>query len=110
MDVLGQPHIQTGRAKGLPEWKVILKYGVRIAINPLVSRVGLQLPGLISGAVVVGIVLGLPTAGPLFYTALTSQDMFLAGGFVLIAATLVLAGNLLSDIALAWLDPRIRYE
>lgn len=110
LDVLGQQHIVTARAKGLREWKVIAKYGVRIAINPLVSRLGLQLPGLISGAVVVGIVLGLPTAGPLFYTALTSQDMFLAGGFILIAATLVLAGNLLADVALAWLDPRIRYE
>jgi peptide/nickel transport system permease protein len=110
LDVLGQQHIVTARAKGLKEWKVIVKYGVRLAINPLVSRLGLQLPGLISGAVVVGIVLGLPTAGPLFYTALTSQDMFLAGGFILLAATLVLAGNLLADIALAWLDPRIRYE
>ena len=66
LDILGQQHIQTGRAKGLKEGKVIVKYGVRIAINPLVSRLGLELPGLLSGAVVTGIVLGLPTAGPHF--------------------------------------------
>jgi peptide/nickel transport system permease protein len=110
MDVLGMQHIQTGRAKGLKESKVIVKYGVRIAINPLVSRLGLQLPNLLSGAVVTGIVLGLPTAGPIFLTALTSQDMFLAGAFLLISATFLLMGNLLADILLAWLDPRIRYE
>ena len=110
LDVLGQQHIQTGRAKGLRESKVILKYGVRIAINPLISRLGLALPNLLSGAVVTGIVLGLPTAGPLFLTALTSQDMFLAGAFLLLSATFLLMGNLLADIMLAWLDPRIRYE
>jgi peptide/nickel transport system permease protein len=110
MDVLGQQHIQTGRAKGLKESKVIMKYGVRLAINPLVSRLGLQLPNLLSGAVVTGVVLGLPTAGPIFLTALTSQDMFLAGAFLLLSAIFLLLGNLLSDIILAWLDPRIRYE
>ncbi len=109
LDVLGQQHIQTGRAKGLREVKVIAKYGVRIAINPLVSRLGLELPSLLSGAVVTGIVLGLPTAGPLFLTALTSQDMYLAGAFLLLSSTFLLVGNLLADIALAWLDPRIRY-
>ena len=110
LDVLGQQHIQTGRAKGLKESKVILKYGVRIAINPLVSRLGIALPNLLSGAVVTAIVLGLPTAGPIFYTALTSQDMYLAGAFLLLSATFLLLGNLLADIVLAWLDPRIRYE
>ena len=110
LDVLEQPHIQTGRAKGLKEYRVVLKYGVRIAINPMVSRLGLELPNLLSGAVVTGIVLGLPTAGPVFLTALTSQDMFLAGAFLLVSATFLLIGNLVADIALAWLDPRIRYE
>jgi peptide/nickel transport system permease protein len=110
LDVLGQQHIQTGRAKGLRESKVIVKYGVRIAINPLVSRLGLELPNLLSGAVVTGIVLGLPTAGPIFLTALTSQDMFLAGAFLILSATFLLVGNLMADILLAWLDPRIRYE
>ncbi len=109
LDVLGQQHIQTGRAKGLREVKVIAKYGVRIAINPLVSRLGMELPSLLSGAVVTGIVLGLPTAGPLFLTALTSQDMYLAGAFLLLSSTFLLVGNLFADIALAWLDPRIRY-
>ncbi len=110
MDVLDQQHIQTARAKGLTERKVIFKYGVRIAINPLVSRLGMQLPRLLSGAVVAGVVLGLPTAGPLFLTALKSQDMYLAGAFLLLSAVFLLLGNLLADIALAWLDPRIRYE
>ena len=110
LDVLGQQHIQTGRAKGLHERRVVWKYGVRIAINPLVSRLGTQLPHLLSGAVITGIVLALPTAGPIFLTALKSQDMFLAGAFLLLSATFLLMGNLLADIALAWLDPRIRYE
>jgi len=110
LDVLGQQHIQTARAKGLPERKVVVKYGVRIAINPLVSRLGMQLPGLLSGAVVTGVVLTLPTAGPIFLTALKSQDMYLAGAFLLLSAVFLLIGNLLADIALAWLDPRIRYD
>ena len=110
LDILGHQHIQTGRAKGLREIVVVTKYGVRIAINPLVSRLGLELPGLLSGAVVTGIVLGLPTAGPIFLSALTSQDMYLAGAFLLLSATFLLVGNLLADIALAGLDPRIRYE
>ena len=110
LDVLGQQHIQTGRAKGLKESRVIVKYGVRLAINPLVSRLGLALPNLLSGAVVTAIVLGLPTAGPIFLTALKSQDMYLAGAFLLLSATFLLMGNLLADILLAWLDPRIRYE
>lgn len=110
LDVLGQPHIQTARSKGLSERVVINKYGVRIAINPLVSRIGLELPGLLSGAVVAGIVLGLPTAGPIFYNALISQDMYLAGAFLLLSGLFLLFGNLMADILLAWVDPRIRYD
>ncbi|MBL9216825.1 MAG: ABC transporter permease [Opitutaceae bacterium] len=110
IDVLTQQHIQTGRAKGLAERVVVWKYGVRIAINPLISRLGLELPHLFSGAVVISIVLGLPTAGPIFLTALTTQDMYLAGAFLLLSATFLLVGNLLADILLAWVDPRIRYE
>lgn len=110
LDVLSMQHIQTGRAKGLRETLVVWKYGVRIAINPLVSRIGLDLPNLLSGAVVASIVLGLPTAGPLFLNALTSQDMHLAGAFLLLSATFLLVGNLVADILLAILDPRIRYE
>ncbi len=74
------------------------------------SGLGIALPSLLSGVVVTGIVLGLPTAGPLFLTALTSQDMYLAGAFLLLSATFLLIGNLLADITLAWIDPRIRYE
>ncbi|MBL9216826.1 MAG: ABC transporter permease [Opitutaceae bacterium] len=110
IDVLTQQHIQTGRAKGLAERVVVWKYGVRIAINPLISRLGLELPGLLSGAVVTSIVLGLPTMGPVFLTALLTQDMYLAGAFLLLSATFLLVGNLLADILLAWVDPRIRYE
>ena len=110
MDTLNQQHIQTGRAKGLKERVVIYKYAVRIAINPLISRVGIEMPNLLSGTVVAGIVLGLPTAGPLFFTALISQDMHLAGAFLLLSATFLLIGILMADIALAWLDPRIRYD
>lgn len=110
LDVLGQQHIQTARSKGLSETVVVNKYGVRIAINPLVSRIGLELPNLLSGAVVAGIVLGLPTAGPIFYNALISQDMYLAGAFLVLSGMFLLFGNLLADILLAWLDPRIRYD
>ena len=110
LDVLAQPHIRTGRAKGLKERLVVWKYGVRIAINPLVSRLGQELPSLLSGAVVTSIVLGLPTAGPIFLTALTTQDTYLAGAFLLLSASFLLIGNLAADIVLAWIDPRIRYE
>ncbi|MCC5807095.1 MAG: ABC transporter permease [Opitutales bacterium] len=110
LDVLDQQHIQTARSKGLSESVVVNKYGVRIAINPLVSRIGLELPNLLSGAVVAGIVLGLPTAGPIFYNALISQDMYLAGAFLILSGMFLLFGNLIADILLAWLDPRIRYD
>ena len=110
LDILDQPHIQAARAKGLNEWFVIFKYAVRLALNPLVSRLGLQLPNLLSGAVVTSVVLGLPTAGPVFLTSLMTQDMYLAGAFLLLSGAFLLTGNLLADIALALLDPRIRYD
>lgn len=110
LDVLNQPHVQAARAKGLPEWRVILKYAVRLSLNPLVSRAGMELPNLLSGAVVTSVVLGLPTGGPVFLNALLTQDMYLAGAFLLLASGFLLFGNLLADIVLAWLDPRIRYE
>jgi len=89
---------------------VIHRHAVRVAINPLVSVMGMQLPQLISGATILGIVLSLPTTGPMFIRALTSQDMYLAGTFLLFLALMLMLGNLLSDIALAWVDPRIRYQ
>ena len=110
LDVLGQQYITTARAKGLKERVVVNKYAVRVAINPLVSVMGMQLPQLISGATVLGIVLSLPTTGPMFTRALQSQDMYLAGSFLLFLSLMLMGGNLLADIALAWIDPRIRLE
>lgn len=110
LEVLGQQYITTARAKGLKENIVINKYAVRVAINPLISVMGMQLPGLINGATVLGIVLTLPTTGPMFMRALTSQDMYLAGSFLVFLALMLMVGNLLADIALAWADPRIRLE
>ena len=110
LEILGQQYITTARAKGLKENVVINKYAVRVAINPLISVMGMQLPHLINGAVVLGIVLTLPTTGPLFMRALLSQDMYLAGTFLLFLALMLMLGNLLADVALAWADPRIRLE
>jgi len=110
LDELRKPYVRTARAKGLPEWKVILKYPVRVALNPFVSTAGWLLPGLVSGSIIVAVVLSLPTTGPLLLRSLTSQDMYLAGAFILLLSVLTLFGTLISDIILAWLDPRIRYE
>jgi peptide/nickel transport system permease protein len=110
LDVLNQPYIITGRAKGLQERKVIYKYGVRNAIHPLIMSLGMSLPQIISGATIVSIVLNLPTMGPVLFTALTSQDMYLAGTILFFQVILLIIGNLLADIMLAWVDPRIRYE
>lgn len=110
LDVLNEQHITTARAKGLSERWVIYKYAVRVAINPMISILGLQLPRLVSGSIIVAIVLGLPTMGPLFYRALETQDMFLAGTFLMLMAILMLLGNLLADVLLAWVDPRIRLD
>ncbi|MFN8632472.1 MAG: ABC transporter permease [Chloroflexota bacterium] len=110
LEILGQQYITTARAKGLDERVVINKYAVRVAINPLISVMGMQLPNLISGATILGIILSLPTTGPMFLHALQNQDVYLAGTFLLMLALLLMLGNLLADISLAWVDPRIRYE
>lgn len=110
LDILGQPYIYTARAKGLEERKVIWRYAVRIAINPLISIAGMSLPGIIGGEMLTSIVLNLPTTGPLFYRALQVQDMYLAGTFLMFITIFLVIGNLLADLALAWLDPRIKYE
>ncbi|MND40587.1 ABC transporter permease [Agrobacterium tumefaciens] len=109
-DELHKPYVMTARAKGLPEYKVILKYPVRIALNPFVSAIGWVLPHLVSGVTIIAIVLNLPTAGPLLFRALVSQDMYLAGSFILLLSALTLIGVLLSDLLLALLDPRIRFN
>lgn len=109
LDELKKQYVITARAKGLRERKLLMKYPVRMAINPLISTVGFVLPALVGGEVLVSIVLSLPTTGPVLLRAVQAQDMYLAGGIVLILSTLTVIGTLLSDIALAALDPRIRF-
>ncbi|HHV93984.1 MAG TPA: ABC transporter permease [Firmicutes bacterium] len=109
-DILSMQYVQTARAKGLPERVVIYKHAVRNALHPLIMNLGMSLPGIISGSTVVSIVLSLPTCGPLYFNALRSQDMFLAGTFLVFMAIMLVIGNFLADIALAMVDPRIRYE
>ncbi|TEW51243.1 ABC transporter permease [Psychromonas algicola] len=108
MDELHKPYVDTARSKGLPTYKVILKYPVRHAVTPLASTIGWQLPELVSGSAIVAIVLSLPTTGPYLLQALQGQDMYLAGTFLMMLAVLTIIGTLLSDIILALLDPRIR--
>ena len=110
LEVIREQYITTARAKGLPEWLVLYKYALRVAINPMISALGMQLPRLLSGSVIVAIVLGLPTTGPMFMRSLETQDMYLAGTFLMFMAGMLLLGNLLSDILLAFADPRIRLE
>jgi peptide/nickel transport system permease protein len=110
LEILGQQYITTARAKGLNENVVVNKYAVRVAINPLVSVMGMELPNLINGATLLGIVLSLPTIGPMFLNALKNQDIYLAGTILVMLAALLMLGNLLADVTLAWVDPRIRYE
>lgn len=108
LDELGKPYVMMARSKGLTERKVLYKYPFRIAMNPIASTIGWTLPQLINGELLASLVLGLPTIAPLFVGALLSQDMFLAGSIVLILSTLTVIGTLISDVVLAWLDPRIR--
>ncbi len=109
LDELQQAYVITARAKGVAETKLLFKYPVRLAINPMVSTLGWLLPTIVSGESLVAIVLNMPTTGPLLLQALLAQDMYLAGGFLLMTSTLTVIGTLVSDILLAWLDPRIRF-
>ena len=108
LDELERPYVMVARSKGLSEGKLLVKDPFRIAMNPVASTIGWTLPTLVNGELLASLVLGLPTIAPLFVGALLSQDMFLAGSVVMILSTLTLVGTLLSDIVLAWLDPRIR--
>jgi len=110
LDVLNAQYVQTARAKGLKEGVVIWKHAVRNALHPLIMAAGGILPALISGEVIVSIVLNLPTTGPLFINALIKQDMYLAVTFLMFLSIMLVVGNLLADLALAWVDPRIRLE
>ncbi len=108
LDELHKPYVVTARAKGVPEWKLLLKYPVRLALNPLVSTLGYLLPFLMSGSIIVSVVLNLPTEGPLLLRALLAEDLFVSATIVLLLGTLTVVGTLMSDIMLGILDPRIR--
>lgn len=109
LDELQQAYVVTARAKGVSETRLLFKYPVRLAINPMISTLGWLLPTIVSGESLVAIVLNMPTTGPLLLQSLLAQDMYLAGGFLLMTSTLTVIGTLVSDILLAWLDPRIRF-
>lgn len=110
LDVLNMQYVQAARARGLRESAVVVKHAVRNAIHPLIMLLGLSLPSIISGSLVVSIVMGLPTVGPLYFNALRQQDMFLAGTVLMFLAGMLVLGNFLADLLLAVADPRIRYE
>lgn len=110
LDELQKQYVTTGKAKGLPRLKLLIKYPLRMSLNFFISDIGSLLPSVISGAEIVAVVLSLPTTGPLLLSALQSQDMYLAGSFLMFLATLTVIGVLISDLALAALDPRIRLQ
>lgn len=110
LDILNQQYVTTARSKGLVEKVVVRKYAVRMAINPMISVLGMQIPKMISSSIIVGFVLSIPTVGPIFLRSLITQDMYLAGTILLLMTVMLLIGNFLADIALAWVDPRIRFE
>jgi peptide/nickel transport system permease protein len=110
LDVLGQQYVLSARGRGLSQGSVTWKHAVRMAINPLISLIGLQFPSIISGSIIISIVLGLPTTGPILYRALRAQDMYLAGSFLMLLSVMLIVGNFLADLLLAWADPRISYS
>lgn len=110
LDELNKPYMVSGRARGLSEWQLVMKYPVRLAINPLASTIGWYLPELFSGSLIVATVMNLQNIGPLLLRSLINQDMYLAGSILMIYCFLAIIGTLFSDILLAWLDPRIRME
>ena len=108
LDELNKPYVITARAKGMKEWKMVMKYPVRVALNPLISTLGYLLPFLISGAIIVSVVLNLPTEGPLLLRALLAEDMFISATIVLVLGAMTVIGTFLSDVLLSFIDPRIR--
>jgi peptide/nickel transport system permease protein len=110
LDELRRPYVVTARAKGLPERRVIVKYPVRAALNPFASNIAYLFPYLVSGSIIISIVLGLPTVGPLLVKSLVAQDMFLAGTIVLLLGVLTVIGTFISDLVLMWVDPRLRKQ
>ena len=109
LDELGKDYIKVAKAKGLSHWQAVIRHATRIALNPIIAAVGWQLPQIISGALIVSIVVGLPTTGPDLFQALLSQDMYMAGSIILLLSTFTVFGTLLSDILLAVTDPRISF-
>jgi peptide/nickel transport system permease protein len=110
LDEKRKPYVVAARARGVPEVPVIVKYPVRVALNPLASQIPFILPQLVGGSIIVSVVLSLPTVGPLLYKALIALDMFLAGTIILLISALTVVGSLVSDLLLVWIDPRIRLE
>ncbi len=110
LDAMNYQYVTTARAKGLKERKVVNRYIVRAALNPVVSVLAMEVPKIISSSILIGVVMSLPTTGPLFQHALLSQDMYVAGTFLMIMSFMLLAANLVADLVLAWLDPRIAYS
>jgi peptide/nickel transport system permease protein len=108
LDEIPKPYVEAARARGLTETRAMVKYPLRVSINPFVSKLGWEIPDLVSGATITAIVLSLPTTGPLLLEALLAQDMYLAGSFIFMLSVLTVIGTLLSDLLLAWLDPRVR--
>ena len=110
LDELYRPYVVTARAKGMSEFQLLMRYPVRVALNPFISTIGWILPTLVSGEIIVAVVMNLPTTGPLLLRALLVQDMYLAGSLILVVSLLTVIGTLVSDVLLAWVDPRIRYQ
>ena len=108
LDELRKPYVMTARARGLSEFRTIMRYPVRVALNPFISTIGYLLPYVVSGSIIVSLVLSLPTVGPLLLKALIAQDMFLAGTIILLLGVMTVVGTFLSDLLLMWVDPRIR--
>ena len=110
LEVLGQEFILAARARGLSQKRVLFKHALKLAINPMITIAGLQIPEIIAGEILVSVVLNLPTTGPLFLEALRHQDMYLAGALLMIMALMLVVGNFIADLMLAWSDPRINYS
>ncbi|WP_368188476.1 ABC transporter permease [Aestuariibius sp. HNIBRBA575] len=110
LDELYRPYVVTARAKGMSEFQLLMRYPVRVALNPFISTIGWILPSLVSGEIIVAVVMNLPTTGPLLLRALLVQDMYLAGSLIFLVSILTVIGTLVSDLLLAWIDPRIRYQ
>ena len=108
MDELTKPYVVTARAKGISEWRVVLKYPLRLAIGPLISGMAYILPNLLSGTIIVSVVLGLPTLGPLMLDGLEAQNMGVVSAIILVMGSLTVIGTLISDLLLIVVDPRIR--